>query len=160
MGVKVVRGAVTTNSLNYKRGGGTSFVKGDLIRITANGEIELADAVAAGCIHGMALDNYADLTDGDKTSVALFDKDTVLAIPTEAGNAAADYTVGVAYGLVVTSGAQTTDLDVTSSAVLMVVGVPGDDQSFDPNVDDTAHGGDIYVQISQAALDGRIAASA
>lgn len=163
MSVRVVRGTVTTNSLNYELGGGTAFAKGDLIRITADGEIELADATAAGAIHGMALAPSTDYSVGDKVPVALFNKDTVLAVPTEAGNAPDDYTVGVAYGLVVTSGAQTMDLDVTSGGVLMVVGKQGDDQSFNPDVDDavtTGDGNPIYVQLTQATLDGRIAASA
>ena len=162
MSVKVVRGQVTTNSLNYKLGAGTAFIKGDLIRITANGEIELADAgTSAGGIHGIALAPSTDYSDGDKgVPVALFDNGTVLAVPTESGNAPEDYTVGVSYGLVVTYGSQTLDLSETSGS-LLVVGLMGDYQAYDPYVDDTEDGTQyVYCQISQANLDGRIAASA
>jgi len=164
MAIKVVRGSVTTNSLNYGLGGGTAFAKGDLIRITSNGEIELADAAAAGAVHGIALAPSTDYSDGDKgVPVALLNNETVLAVPCEADNAPDDYTVGTAYGIVVTSGAQTMDLSNTTNGIMRVVGKQGDDQSFNPDVDDAVTTGDgtyIYCSISQANLDGRIAASA
>jgi hypothetical protein len=163
MSIKVVRGSVTTNSLNYSLGGGTAFATGDLIRITANGEIELADAAAAGAVHGIALKPSTDYADGEKgVPIALFDKDTVLAVPCEAGNAPDDYTVGIAYGIIVTTKAQTMDLSNTTNGIMLVVGKQGDDQAFNPDVDDAVTTGDgtyIYCSITQANLDGRIAAS-
>lgn len=162
--IKVIGGSVTTNSLNYTLGGGTAFAVGDAIRITSNGEIELADASTAGAAHGIALADSTDYSDGDKgVPVALFDNGTILAVPCEAANAADDYTVGVAYGIIVTTKAQTMDLSNTTNGIMLVVGKPGDDSWFDPDVDDavtTGDGNDIYCMITQANLDGRIAASA
>lgn len=157
MSVKVVRGEVTTNSLNYKLGSET-IVKGGLIRIDSSGNIVLPEATGVGAIHGIALAGSADAdySAGDKFPIALFDKDTEFAIPCEASTAAEDYTVGVSYGLNVNSGSETINLDETSG-ILQVIGVPGDDQQYNPDVDDTVNEGNIYVKLAQATLDGRAA---
>lgn len=161
--IKVVAGTVTTNSINYVLGGGTAFAKGDLIRITIGGEIELADGTGAGAVHGIALAPSTDYSDGDKgVPVALFHDDTVISIPTEAGNAPDDYILDTSYDIIVTTKAQTLDLS-GATGIMLVVGLRGDDSWFDPDVDDAVTTGDgepIYCRIIQANLDGRIAASA
>jgi len=159
--IKVVSGSVETNSLNYSLGGGAAFAKGDLVRITLGGEIELATVKD---FQAIALADSTDFSDGDKgVPVAVLNADTVLQVPCEAANAPDDYTIGENYGLVPTTKAQTLDLSDTTNEALQIVGKMGDDQWFDPDVDDavtTGDGNSIYCKVVPAVLATRSAASA
>jgi hypothetical protein len=155
-GVKVVSGDVITNSNTYATGS-TTWNAGDLVRIDTVGTVELATTTAAGGIHAIALGDSADYAAGEKVPLAMLKSDTILAVPTEAGNAPEDYTVGVGYGLVVTTQAQTADLSATTGQ-LICVGKQSDDLWFDPDVDETEDGTQyIYCRVSQVNLDTRAA---
>lgn len=160
--IKVVGGNVTTNSLNYTiTATSTAFNTGDLIRITAAGTIELADASGAGAVHGIALGDSSDYSAGDKIPVGLFDNSTILAVPCASSFAPDDLTVGLSYTITPTTKAQALTT-TTTNGIMLIVGKQGDDTWFDPDVDDavtTGDGNSIYCMITQANLDGRIAAT-
>ena len=112
MAVKVARGSVLTSALNYALASAQTIAKGDLIRITSAGTIKIATATAC---HGIALKNGATtatadgetLGAGDLFPVALFDNETIIAIPLPSG-------VDVDAGTVVKG--QTYTIDPTTQA--------------------------------------------
>lgn len=166
MAVKVVRGSVTTSALNYKLANAQTIAKGDLIRITTDGTIAIASGTSdtTGAVHGIALKNGAasgttsDETKvaGDLFPVALFNSDTVIAIPLPSGVDENDFTVvrGETYTITATTQANAIT-ETTNKGIATVVGFPSDDQSFDPDQGASVDAGNVYVSFAQAILDGR-----
>jgi hypothetical protein len=169
MAVKVVRGSVETNALNYKLAATQTIAKGDLVRITSAGTIKLAagDTGTAGAIHGIALKNGAATgvtseetkVAGDLFPIAVINAETVLAIPLPAAtdfNALSTTGRGLLATITPTTQAQRI-IDATASGIVRIVGIPTDDQSFNPDVGNTVDGGDVYVKVEASVLAGRAA---
>ena len=170
MSVRVVRGTVETSALSYKLATDQTLAKGDLIRIGSDGLIAIAltSASAAGAVHGIALKNGATTAvaatetvgAGELFPVALFNNETVIAIPLPAAtdfDALGTTGLGLLCTLTVTTQANAI-IDATSNGILRIVGVPSDDQWFDTdNVSDTKDGGDVYVTVPTTVLEGRSA---
>lgn len=139
---------------------GEVYKKGDLIRISTTGTIELAEANSAGAVHGIALE--AGTTGETTKAVLLFASDTVIAIQAEDGKTPADYDVGSIYTLLVTAGLNGL-VDVTTNGVAMVVDKPATGQPWTDTTgtydvaSDTANGY-VHVRIIQSVLDGTVAA--
>ena len=165
--VKVVRGSVLTTALYHRLKDDTDIIAGDLVRINNAGEIELASAdnTDGGAVHGIALQNGGavatedgmTLAYGDLFPIAVFNSDTVLAIPLPADDNWGDMEnigVGTTAVLDVTSGAMTLT-DVVADGPVLITGLPSDDQSFDPDQGDTVDNGYVYCKVPQAVLDGR-----
>jgi len=169
MAVKVVRGSVLTNSLNYKLAAGQTIAKGDLVRITSAGTIKIAvgTTATAGAVHGIALKNGATTAvaatetvgAGELFPIAVINADTILAMQLPA---ATDFDAlgttgrGLLATFTPTTQAQRL-IDAVTSGVLRIVGVPSDDQSFNPDDSDTTDGGWVYVTVEQSVLVGRAA---
>ena len=93
---------------------------------------------------------------GDLFPVALFDNETIIAIPLPSGVDVDAGTVvkGQTYTIDPTTQANTITA-TTTSGIATVVGFPSDDQSFNPDIGDDVEGGDVYASFAQAVLDAR-----
>jgi hypothetical protein len=140
---------------------GDTYAQGDLIRISTTGTVELADATAVGSVHGVALSASAD--GGLVAPVLLFASDTVFSIQAEDGKTPADFTVGTAYQLAVTAGFNGL-VDTSTNAVVLCVdkpatGQPWGDTTGTYNTASDEANGLVYVRVTQAGIDGAIAAA-
>ena len=157
----VVKGDTIRSEREYIVKASETFKKGELIRITNDGEIALAltTTSAVGGLHGIAAANATDyLTDGDYAGqtipVLLFTTDTVIGIQLMAAKDQDDVLIGESYATAVASNKWTMTVTPTNG-IVQVVGKPANDQWFDTNVASDEDRAPIYVKVIQSVLDGR-----
>lgn len=134
--------------------------EGDLVRLTQDGTIKLADAASAGAVHGIALEDGT--TGGDTIKVLLFADDTYVKIQCYGTTEPEDLTLGIAYTLDVTTKKMAVT-STTTNGVAIVVAYAGTSQPWhDPyGTFDEAIGTDnncVIVRFAAATLDATAAA--
>ena len=162
MRVAVPGGAVVVAN-TYKGDGSTTFVKGDICRITTSGQIKDAatDNTGAGSVHGMILETWATApTTSQFVKILKFAQDTILECQVynaTAGDAEPqDVTVGVSYTLRNSAAGKWCITTTTTNGNALVVAKPGDAKWFDAynGVQLTDDYGLVQVRFIQSILDG------
>ena len=132
-----------------------AFAAGDLIRLTASGTIQMADAASAGAVHGIALEAAADAA--ADVAVLMFAPDTIVKIQCYNTVAPEDLTKGVAYTLDVTTKKHSIT-STTTNGVAMVVDYAVSEQPwgdrtgvFDEDITDNNNS--VLVRFLTATLD-------
>lgn len=160
----VVPGGAAVVANTYYGDGSTTFVKGDLVRITTSGQIKdaAADTDTAGAIHGMVLETWATApTTSQFVKILKFTKDTVLKMQgynaTGSDAEPQDFTVGVSYTLRNGAAGLWSVTTTTTKGIAKVVGKPGDSRWFSSVDALDEDDGFVYVSFIQSILDGNAA---
>lgn len=148
----VVLGSAKVVEDVYKGDGSTTFVKGDLVRITSTGTIKDAAAANAGCVHGMVLETWATAPAATQyVKVLVFGADTVLKIQVVAAAIYTSFAIGARYELANPSAGIWTLTTTTTQGVAEVVKLPSDETPTIAN--DLLTNGCVFVRIPQSILD-------
>lgn len=157
----IVPGGAVVVANTYYGDGATTFVKGDLVRITTSGQIKDAatDNTSAGSCHGMILETWATApTTSQFVKILKFAVDTVLKVQVYNGTAAnaepQDVTVGVSYTLRNNAAGKWCITTTTTNGNALIVGKAGDSKWFETDEAIDADYGFVYVRFIQSILDG------
>jgi hypothetical protein len=149
------------NDLDYMGDGATTFVAGDLIRITTAGTIKKAnvDTTNPGSIHGMILKDYAAPSVTTPVCVCLFDENTIIRIQVYAVNNTdaipSNYIVGTSHVLVDGGSAHWSIVASTSSGNMLVTRQPSYSNVADVMLGAAIQNGVVDVRVPRSILDGR-----
>lgn len=156
----IIPGGAKVVANTYYGDGSTTFVKGDLVRITTSGQIKDAatDSDTAGPCHGMILETWTTApTTSQYVKILKFAHDTVLKVQVynaTAGDAEPqDVTIGNSYTMRNNAAGKWCITTTTTKGVAQVVGKSGDSKWFETDEALDADYGFVFIQFSQANLD-------